>query len=585
MRKRVVEFDDVINRQRETIYAERDKVLRNEDLTETVRVFVEEEIDAIVDDHLVGRDRRRLGHGGARGRAQGDGPRRPPGTTEDELWELGSARGDPRAPPRDRRRAARGPREGGRRGSTGRPSSGSSSLRTIDSLWVEHLTEIDDMRRGIGLRGYAQQDPLNEFRKEAFRLYEELRGLIRHQVATTIFRVTVTRQPTPAESAGRSRRLEPARRPSSSGASTCHGDPPGGGPATRLGSAAGVRWLVRPRRSPGGSRRTRWPARCVRRAAAPRPRARPSPGSPRPGQRIGRNDACWCGSGPEVQEVPRPLSRGHRAGADSDADADRCCRQPRPGSRWPRSVGLGLVRRLHDLPDLGRGQPRRGPPRRRDRRPGRRPVQRRAVAALPRHGSTTRSSCTTAGSPRTSSSPAASCPGDRTTEAEAARAYARSPTASRPSAILVEDQGQDTLESAAHRRPDAQRPWPAAPPSSSPTGRTCCGASASPATRGSRPTVRRRRDQPGRVEHRGAGQGHDPRDRRPRPLLPDRRAVSETGARIGLFQPPFLPLGSGGFPTYTAQNSPAAGRSGSRQMTQCSPMPMPDLAPNGERET
>ena len=54
-------------------------------------------------------------------------------------------------------------------------------LRTIDSLWVEHLTELDDMRRGIGLRGYSQQDPLNEFRKEAFGLYEELRGLIRHR--------------------------------------------------------------------------------------------------------------------------------------------------------------------------------------------------------------------------------------------------------------------------------------------------------------------------------------------------------------------------------------------------------------------
>ena len=70
-------------------------------------------------------------------------------------------------------------------------------VRTIDSLWVEHLTEIDDMRRGIGLRGYAQQDPLNEFRREAFDLYEELRGLIRHGVASSIFRVTVTRQPAP----------------------------------------------------------------------------------------------------------------------------------------------------------------------------------------------------------------------------------------------------------------------------------------------------------------------------------------------------------------------------------------------------
>src|SRR5674476_1480301 len=52
IRKRVVEFDDVINKQRETIYEERDKVLRNEDLTDTIQAFVDEEIDAIVDNHL-----------------------------------------------------------------------------------------------------------------------------------------------------------------------------------------------------------------------------------------------------------------------------------------------------------------------------------------------------------------------------------------------------------------------------------------------------------------------------------------------------------------------------------------------------
>ena len=50
-------------------------------------------------------------------------------------------------------------------------------LRTIDTLWVEHLTELDDMRRGIGLRGYGGIDPLNEFKREAFKLYEELRRL------------------------------------------------------------------------------------------------------------------------------------------------------------------------------------------------------------------------------------------------------------------------------------------------------------------------------------------------------------------------------------------------------------------------
>ena len=53
------------------------------------------------------------------------------------------------------------------------------------------------MRQGIGLRGLAQEDPLNAFKKEAFALYEEMQGLIRHQVATTIFRVSIVRQPAP----------------------------------------------------------------------------------------------------------------------------------------------------------------------------------------------------------------------------------------------------------------------------------------------------------------------------------------------------------------------------------------------------
>src|SRR5687767_4876425 len=52
IRKRVVEYDDVINKQRETIYLERDKVLRNEDLTETVRQFIDDELDALVDQKM-----------------------------------------------------------------------------------------------------------------------------------------------------------------------------------------------------------------------------------------------------------------------------------------------------------------------------------------------------------------------------------------------------------------------------------------------------------------------------------------------------------------------------------------------------
>src|SRR5881296_1469860 len=89
IRKRVVEFDDVINKQRETIYAERDKVLRNEDLTETIRSFVEDEMRTMVEGHLSGETPDDWGMEAlAAGlRAMGlDGE----GTSEDDLWELGS---------------------------------------------------------------------------------------------------------------------------------------------------------------------------------------------------------------------------------------------------------------------------------------------------------------------------------------------------------------------------------------------------------------------------------------------------------------------------------------------------------------
>src|SRR5258705_10869171 len=199
MRKRVVEFDDVINRQRETIYAERDKDLHNRDLGETVRTFLDEDVEALVADHLSGDTPDDWGMEAlaAALKAMGlDGP----GTTEDELWDIGGREEilEQRLDLAETRLAARAEEIGETDWSLVERH---VLLRTIDSLWVEHLTEIDDMRRGIGLRGYAQQDPLNEFRREAFQLYEELRDLIRHQVASTIFRVTVTRTPPPRESA------------------------------------------------------------------------------------------------------------------------------------------------------------------------------------------------------------------------------------------------------------------------------------------------------------------------------------------------------------------------------------------------
>src|SRR5262249_12102283 len=155
-------------------------------------------------------------------------------------------------------------------------------LRTIDSLWVEHLTEVDDMRRGIGLRGYAQQDPLNEFRKEAFRLYEELSGFIRHQVANTIFRVQIEQQPqTPSGAFPMPRPRQLARGAVPAGAARATNGSGGSGAATR----AAVRTLAGP-----GVTGTAGVA-----ALGAGQQARP--GYTPTGAKIGRNEACWCGSG------------------------------------------------------------------------------------------------------------------------------------------------------------------------------------------------------------------------------------------------------------------------------------------------
>src|SRR5450759_3261020 len=310
IRTRVVEFDDVINKQRETIYAERDKVLRNEDLTETTNAFLDEEVDALLATYCTAEipdDWNMEGLAAALHAMGLEGP----GTSEDELWEIGG-----REALAGHLRELADAKLEEKTAEVGAEDWSMIErlvlLRTVDSLWIEHLTELDDMRRGIGLRGYAQQDPLNEFKKEAFNLYDQLSDLIRHQVATTIFRVSVVRQPsTPTadeaelaaslaagaaavRSAGAAGAAGAATQPSVSdtaptsatfsgdGASTSSARPSGPSPATvaaarNLPAAPALRAM---QERLGDEARTD-SARGANPAAA----------------KLGRNNPCYCGSG------------------------------------------------------------------------------------------------------------------------------------------------------------------------------------------------------------------------------------------------------------------------------------------------
>ena len=318
IRKRVVEFDDVINKQRETIYAERDKVLHNEDLTETVRRFLDDEVDALVDQYLGGEDPEAWNLDAFSAALSGMGLTGEE-TSADTLWDLGG-----REAIAAHLREVADAKLDAREAEVGETDWAQVErivlLRTIDSLWVEHLTELDDMRRGIGLRGYAQQDPLNEFRREAFRMYEEFRELIRHGVASSIFRVTVQRQPPSGGDAAVAQAL-------AQGAAALRGT---GGNGAGAGAGASARQPVGAATAVAGSAVVRGSlpnapaARNITESLGGEPVTNGAggsagitvggaaggaavPGAPKPGYtptgaRIGRNDPCWCGSGAKYKK-------------------------------------------------------------------------------------------------------------------------------------------------------------------------------------------------------------------------------------------------------------------------------------------
>jgi preprotein translocase subunit SecA len=71
-------------------------------------------------------------------------------------------------------------------------------LNTIDSLWINHLEDIDYLREGVGLRGYAAKDPLVEYKGEGYKLFEELMRSIDYEAVHRIFKIQLQQQPTPA---------------------------------------------------------------------------------------------------------------------------------------------------------------------------------------------------------------------------------------------------------------------------------------------------------------------------------------------------------------------------------------------------
>jgi preprotein translocase subunit SecA len=266
-RKHVVEYDDVINRQRETIYHERERILRSNDLSPTILGMLEDEVSEMVGAATSSEFASEWNREGLKTQLTAMVPTLTPA----ELSVIDEAR-DPASLESTLIDLVQEHYSGKQRevGEEGLPVlERLVLLRVIDSLWVEHLTAVDDMRRGIGLRAYSQREPLNEFKIEAYRMFDELKSTIRHDVTHTIFRVTVVQPP-----------AQPARRMTESRADVTGDDSNGAGPGGTSTSSGAVGASVQ---------------------AAVGAAAGASAGSSR-STKIGRNDPCWCGSGKKYKK-------------------------------------------------------------------------------------------------------------------------------------------------------------------------------------------------------------------------------------------------------------------------------------------
>jgi len=223
IRKHVVEYDDVLNKQREVIYTDRRRVLADDNLREMIEDWVTQEISEMVGTYTATEAEEEWD---AQPLLQAFSAMVPAagGLTVEDLEglsrdELEARLLDVTDEAYDAKQEQIGAEDLHRLERI-------VLLRVIDSLWIQHLTAIDDLREGIGLRAYGQRDPLVEYKVEAANMFDGLLATIRHDVTHTLFHVTVVRdQPPPVQQMTTNREDEEMRQPVRAGQKVGRNDP------------------------------------------------------------------------------------------------------------------------------------------------------------------------------------------------------------------------------------------------------------------------------------------------------------------------------------------------------------------------
>jgi len=298
IRKRVLEYDDVMNQQREVIYEYRDRILGGEDMSQTAREQIAEVIERLGDEYLVGDYVEDWDVEGLL-------------TQLEQMYPVAIAAEDLDPNTLDRGELVRELSEDAVKAYDEREEEiGAELMRAleryvllqiIDERWREHLHDMDYLREGIHLRGFAQIDPLVAYKNEGFDMFGSLMNAIWEEFARYIFHVEVRVKGENGDEP------QPQQRPqkgwgtganaTSTGSLRYAGgtaaDQPSALAAAASGAGAAVAESVAARdgTAPAGGA----PAGPASATVDPLPvvETRRVDDS----ERIGRNDPCWCGSG------------------------------------------------------------------------------------------------------------------------------------------------------------------------------------------------------------------------------------------------------------------------------------------------
>ena len=203
IRKHLIDYDDVMNRQREVIYRQRKEVLAGENVRGTITSILDEMVEDIVASFC---------------------PEKTPATEWDwdgMIIDFGNQFNfAPVLPEVEKDLKPEALQDSLKEQVTARLAEREEAftspvmehlmkvllLQTIDNKWKDHLLSIDHLKEGIGMRAYAQKNPKEEYKREAYALFMDMMGRIRQEVAQKLFRVQLAREEEVAEMEAQQRR-------------------------------------------------------------------------------------------------------------------------------------------------------------------------------------------------------------------------------------------------------------------------------------------------------------------------------------------------------------------------------------------